>query len=63
MSDFTAIMHQIQSGLGIPPRSPLGDLTVLPKPLLKRERKWKKRKNGRRKEGYCLIHRTALGGR
>jgi len=56
MSDFTAIMHQIQSGLGIPPRSPLGDLTVLPKPLLKRERKWKKgRMEGEKKDTASYI--------
>jgi len=33
MSDFKAKMHQIRFRLGLPPQTPLGELTALPRPL------------------------------
>jgi len=33
MSNFKAKMHQIRFPLGAPPQIPLGELTVLPRPL------------------------------
>jgi len=33
MSDFKATMHQIRFWLGLPPQTPLGKFTALPRPL------------------------------